>query len=62
VTPSGGKPQTIYFFAKVRVNAHGEPTALPKDRVVRENPRNGFLTISKKKKNPPGEDGVAAAV
>ena len=51
VTLRGGKPQTIYFFAKVEKNAKGEPTDLPEDRVVKENPRNGFLTISKKDKN-----------
>jgi hypothetical protein len=50
VTLRGGKPQTIYFFAKVEKNAKGEPTDLPEDREVKENPRNGFLTISKKKK------------
>ena len=44
-----GKPQTIYFFAKVEKNAKGTPVDLPADRVVKENPRNGFLTISKKK-------------
>jgi hypothetical protein len=49
VTLRGGTRQTIYFFAKVRWNAQGEPTALPEDRVVRENPKSGFLTISKKK-------------
>ena len=41
VTLRGGKTQTIYFFAV--------PCDLPEDRVVKENPRNGFLTISKKK-------------
>ena len=45
----GGKTQTIYFFAKVEKNEKGEPTDLPEDRVVTENPRNGFLTIKKKK-------------
>ena len=43
VTLRGGKTQTIYFFAK------GEPCDLPDDRIVTENPRNGFLTIKKKK-------------
>ena len=47
VTLRGGKPQTIFFFAKVEKNAKGEPTDLPEDREVKENPRNGFLTISK---------------
>jgi hypothetical protein len=45
----GGKKQTIYFFAKVERNAKGHPVDLPADRVVKENPRNGFLTVSKKK-------------
>lgn len=45
----GGRPQTIYFFAKVEYNEAGVPVALPEDRVVKENPRNGFLTISKKR-------------
>jgi hypothetical protein len=49
VTLRGGKPQTIYFFAKTDNNAKGTPTDLPADREVKENPRNGFLTISKKK-------------
>jgi hypothetical protein len=48
VTLRGGKQQTIYFFAKVAKNAKGVPTDLPEDRVVVENPRNGFLTIKKK--------------
>ena len=50
VTLRGGKPQTIYFFAKVAKNAKGEPTDLPEGREVKENPRNGFLTVSKIKK------------
>lgn len=49
VTLRGGKPQTIYFFAKTENNDKGEPTDLPADRVVRENERNGFLVVSKKK-------------
>lgn len=51
VTLRGGKPQTIYFFAKVEKNPKGEPADLPEDREVKENPRNGFLTISKIKKD-----------
>ena len=35
-----------FFYEK---NEKGEPTDLPEDRVVTENPRNGFLTIKKKK-------------
>lgn len=50
VTLRGGKPQTIYFFAKVPKNAKGEPADLPEGRIVKENPRNGFLTVSKKDK------------
>ena len=49
VTLRGGKVQTIFFFAKKEKNEKGEPTDLPADRVVTENPRNGFLTIKKKK-------------
>ena len=49
VTLRGGKPQTIFFFAKVAKNDKGTPVDLPADRVVKENPRNGFLTVSKKK-------------
>lgn len=49
VTLRGGKQQTIYFFAKTDNNAKGTPVDLPADRVVKENPRNGFLTVSKKK-------------
>ncbi len=49
VTLRGGKPQTIYFFAKTAKNPKGTPTDLPADREVGENPRNGFLTVKKKK-------------
>ncbi len=49
VTLRGGKPQTIYYFTKTENNAKGIPCDLPEDRVVNENPRNGFLTLSKKK-------------
>ena len=43
----GGRWQTIYFFSRLF-----DPTnavALPPNVVVKENPRNGFLTVSKKK-------------
>jgi len=50
VTLRGGKPQTIYFFAKVEKNDKGTPVDLPDDRKVEENPRNGFLTLKKKDK------------
>lgn len=46
----GGKSQTIYFFSKSEKGAKGEPVDLPEDREVKENPRNGFLTLSKKDK------------
>jgi hypothetical protein len=49
VTLRGGKNQTIFFFAKVPKNAKGQPVDLPADRIVTENPRNGFLTVSRKK-------------
>lgn len=44
----GGKNYTIYFFAKKPKNEKGDPCALPDDRKVQENPRNGFLTLKKK--------------
>lgn len=47
VTLRGGKKQRIYYFAKdVRENEAVDE--LPSDRVVMENPRNGFLTLKKK--------------
>lgn len=49
VTLRGGKPQTIYFFTKTENGGKGTACDLPSDRVVNENPRNGFLTLSKKK-------------
>ena len=45
----GGKAQTIYFFTKTEEGGKGSPCDLPSDRQVNENPRNGFLTLSKKK-------------
>ena len=49
VSLRGGKPQTIYFFSKNEKNGKDEPCDLPEDRIVKENPRNGFLTAAKKK-------------
>ena len=48
VTLRGGKEQTIYFFAKA-LGGKGEPCELPDPYEVTENPRNGFLTIRKKR-------------
>lgn len=42
----GGKKQTIYYFSK---DARPEATELPAGMTVNENPRNGFLTVSRKK-------------
>ena len=47
VTLRGGKVQRIYYFAK-DVREAEAVDALPEDRVVMENPRNGFLTLKKK--------------
>jgi len=46
VTLRGGKKQTIYYFSK----DHRDETAceLPEDRMVNENPRNGFLNLKRK--------------
>jgi len=46
VTLRGGKVQTIYYFSKDDRKETG--TDLPNDRVVNENPRNGFLTLKRK--------------
>ena len=48
VTLRGGKSQTIFFFSKDEKGAKGAPCDLPEDRMVKENPRNGFLTVAKK--------------
>jgi len=43
----GGKEQTIFYFSKdERPEAVKE---LPQDMEVNENPRNGFLTVKRKK-------------
>lgn len=42
----GGKEQTIYYFSK---DQRPEATELPSGYVVKENPRNGFLTVSRNK-------------
>lgn len=44
VTLRGGKKQTIYYFSK---DERPESCDLPDGYVVKENPRNGFLTVSK---------------
>jgi hypothetical protein len=46
VTLRGGKEQTIYYFSK---DERPEATDLPSGYVVKENPRNGFLTVSRNK-------------
>ena len=43
----GGKEQTIYYFSKDD-RAEGIE-AVPEGMQVNENPRNGFLTVSRKK-------------
>ena len=47
VTLRGGKLQRIYYFAK-DVRPDDAIDALPDDRKVEENPRNGFLVLKKK--------------
>lgn len=47
VTLRGGKEQTIYYFSK---DERPEAVdAVPDGMQVNENPRNGFLTVSRKK-------------
>lgn len=43
VTLRGGKEQTIYYFSK---DERPEATDLPPNKKVKENPRNGFLTVT----------------
>lgn len=43
----GGKTQTIYYFSKDERKEALED--LPAGMQVNENPRNGFLTVSRKK-------------
>jgi len=47
VTLRGGKTQKIFYFSKDE-RPEAVPS-LPEGMVVNENPRNGFLTVSKKK-------------
>ena len=47
VTLRGGKMQTIYYFSKDE-RPEGID-AVPAGMQVNENPRNGFLTVSRKK-------------
>jgi hypothetical protein len=48
VTLRGGKQQTIYYFSKdLRPDTAVEK--LPDGMEVNENPRNGFMTIKRKK-------------
>lgn len=49
VTLRGGKEQQIYFFRKEPVTHHPKwkQAMLPDGWSVRENPRNGFLTVSR---------------
>ena len=45
----GGKKQTIFYFSKKDTNDKGEAVAaVPADRRVVENERNGFLALAKK--------------
>jgi hypothetical protein len=46
VTLRGGKEQKIFYFSK---DQRPEATDLPDGYNVKENPRNGFLTVSRKK-------------
>lgn len=45
VTLRGGKQQKIYYFSK---DERPEGTDLPEGYEVKENPRNGFLTVKRK--------------
>lgn len=47
VTLRGGEKKDIYFFTKYK-NSNTGVEELPEDMEVRENPRNGFLTVVRK--------------
>lgn len=48
---TNGKVQTVYFFRRsVDLFGTHTPCQLPDDREVRENPRNGFCTVVRRKK------------
>jgi len=59
VTLRGGKEQTIYFFRKAIETNHPKykPALLPEGYVVRENPRNGFLTVGRYEQSEAGHVG-----
>lgn len=46
VTLRGGKEQRIFYFSK---DQRAEGCDLPEGFEVNENPRNGFLTVKRKK-------------
>ena len=46
VTLRGGKVQKIFYFSK---DERAEACDLPSGKVVKENPNNGFLTVSNAK-------------
>lgn len=46
VTLRGGKEQRIFYFSK---DQRPEASDLPEGYNVKENPRNGFLTVSRNK-------------
>ncbi len=48
VTLRGGKEQRIFYFSK---DERPEASDLPADMTVNENPRNGFLTVKRNKKD-----------
>jgi hypothetical protein len=51
VTLRGGSaPRTIYFFTKNENNEKGSPVeSIPEGMEVRENAKNGFLVLGRKK-------------
>lgn len=59
VTLRGGKEQTIYFFRRAIETNHPKykPALLPEGYSVRENPRNGFLTVSRGDRSEAGHVG-----
>jgi hypothetical protein len=46
VTLKGGRPQTIYYFAR-KVDASAALDAVPAGYIVTENPRTGLLLLKR---------------
>jgi hypothetical protein len=58
VTLKGGRPQTIYFFARDGKRVRGTPVDLPPGSEVVENPRTGLVVIRKIRDRTRDDDSI----